>query len=173
MAFVEVHNSSPTSALPHQTPFESWHGCKPSVSHFRAFGSTAYVHVPKVKQCHLELHTTKCVMIGYAAGTKAWRLWDPAARHVLISKDIIFDESPHQPFTHGSTAKQTPPKRLVDIPDDIAVPQHAPVPPFIPVIHHAPPDVPVIIHTKTRNLFLTSQFFSPPLSFLHTTCLYY
>ena len=26
MTFVEVHNSSPTSSLPHQTPFESWHG---------------------------------------------------------------------------------------------------------------------------------------------------
>ena len=49
MTFVEVHNSSPTSAFPHQTPFESWHSCKPSVSHFRAFGSTAYVHVPKAK----------------------------------------------------------------------------------------------------------------------------
>ena len=80
-------------------------------------------------------------MIGYAAGTKAWRLWDPAARGVLISKDVIFDESPHQPFTHGSTAKQTPSQRLVDIPDDIAVPQHAPVPPFMPVIYHDPPDV--------------------------------
>ena len=49
MTFVEVHNSSPTSTLPHQTPFESWHGYKPSVSHFRTFGSTAYVHVPKAK----------------------------------------------------------------------------------------------------------------------------
>ena len=36
----------------------------------------------------------------------------------------------------------TPPQRLVDIPDDIAVPQHAPVPPFMPVIYHDPPDVP-------------------------------
>jgi transposase InsO family protein len=142
MGFVQVHNCSPTSALPHHTPFQSWHGHKPSVSHFRAFGSTAYVHVPKAKRRHLESHTTKCVMIGYAAGTKAWRLWDPAARRVIISKDVIFDESPHQPLTHGTTAKQTPPQRLVEIADEIFVPQHAPVPPFVPVIHNDPPDVP-------------------------------
>ena len=39
MAFVKVHNSSPTSALPHHPLLESWYGHKPSISHFRAFGS--------------------------------------------------------------------------------------------------------------------------------------
>ena len=79
-------------------------------------------------------------MVGYAVGTKAWRFWDPAARCVIISKDVIFDES-CQPLIHGTAAKQTPPQRLVDIPDDIAVPQHAPVPPFMPVMYCDPPDV--------------------------------
>ena len=49
--------------------------------------------------------------------------------------------SPTTPLTHGTAAKQILPQRLVDIPDDIAVPQHAPVPPFMPVIYHNPPDV--------------------------------
>jgi hypothetical protein len=125
MAFTLIHNCSPTSALScGVTPYQVWHSAKPSVAHFRVFGSTAYVHVPKAKRCHLESHTMKCIMIGYEAGTKAWRLWDPAGRRVLISRDVIFDESGHTSSAVISRPSSTlsPPQRLVQFPDDVTIP---------------------------------------------------
>ena len=36
-------------------------------------------------------------MIGYEPGTKAYQLWDPQARKVIVSHDVIFDEHPKPP----------------------------------------------------------------------------
>ncbi|PNX98657.1 gag-pol polyprotein, partial [Trifolium pratense] len=43
---VHILNRCPTFALKDITPEEAWSGSKPSVSHFKVFGSIAYVHVP-------------------------------------------------------------------------------------------------------------------------------
>lgn len=42
---VYILNRSPTKSLQNKTPFEAWHGKKPSVSHFRTFGCTAHVKI--------------------------------------------------------------------------------------------------------------------------------
>jgi len=36
-------------------------------------------------------------MIGYEPGTKAYQLWDPQMRKVIVSHDVIFDECPKPP----------------------------------------------------------------------------
>lgn len=36
--------------------------------------------------------TTQCIFIGYEKGVKGYKLWDPEARKVVISRDLIFDE---------------------------------------------------------------------------------
>jgi hypothetical protein len=40
-------NQSPSSTLNEKTPHELWNCKKTSLSHLRAFGCDAYVHVPK------------------------------------------------------------------------------------------------------------------------------
>ena len=32
------------------------------------------------------------VLLGYAEGTKAYRLYDPRGGKVLVSRDVVFDE---------------------------------------------------------------------------------
>ena len=49
-----VLNRSPTTIVKDMTPEEAWSGCKPSVEHFRVFGSIVYVHVPDVKRTKLD-----------------------------------------------------------------------------------------------------------------------
>jgi transposase InsO family protein len=46
---VYLLNRSPTKAVKKRTPYEAWSGRKPEVSHFRIFGSIAYVHIPSEK----------------------------------------------------------------------------------------------------------------------------
>jgi hypothetical protein len=58
------------------TPYEAWHGCKPTVH---------YLH-------KLDDRSSPAVFIGYEDGVKAYRHLDPITRRVCIARDIIFDE---------------------------------------------------------------------------------
>ena len=42
-----LKNRSPTKILEKKTPFESFYGYKPKVSHLRIFGTKSFAHIPK------------------------------------------------------------------------------------------------------------------------------
>ena len=85
-------NRSGSRTRSYKTPYELWTGRRPSVDHLRVFGSVAYVHVPKVQRKKLEPKSIKCLFVGYCTDTKAYRLWDPKRRRIIVSRDVIFDE---------------------------------------------------------------------------------
>ena len=86
-----ILNRSPTKALDGRTPYEAWHGRKPAVSHLRVFGCLAFAkelgHIGK-----LDDRSTPGVFIGYAEGSKAYRILDPETQRVRITRDVVFDE---------------------------------------------------------------------------------
>ena len=41
----------------------------------------------------MESHSVKCVFIGFEDGYKGWKCYDPLARKIIISRDVIFDET--------------------------------------------------------------------------------
>ena len=49
-----IQNRSPHKALDGKTPYEAWCGHKPSVSHFRVFGSKAWARIPPKKRKALQ-----------------------------------------------------------------------------------------------------------------------
>ena len=51
---VYVQNRCPHAKLANQTPQEAWSGHKPTVSHFKVFGSMAYAHVPDQRRTKLD-----------------------------------------------------------------------------------------------------------------------
>jgi hypothetical protein len=67
MTAVYILNRSPIKALNGGTPYEAWHGRKPTVSHLRVFGCLAFGkeldHIDK-----LDDRSTPGVFIGYAGG---------------------------------------------------------------------------------------------------------
>ena len=89
---VFILNRAPTKALTGKTPFEAWHGRKPSVSFLRTFGCIDHVRKTKSILTKLEVRSTPMVFLGYAEGTKAYRLYDPRGYKVLVSRDVVFDE---------------------------------------------------------------------------------
>jgi hypothetical protein len=74
------------------TPFEAWHGRKPNVSHLRVFGCVAHVKVTRPGLKKLDDRSVPMVFLGYEQGSKAYRLFDPAANRVHVSRDVVFDE---------------------------------------------------------------------------------
>jgi transposase InsO family protein len=90
---VYVLNRSPTKSLEGVTPYEAWHGKKPSVEHLRVFGCVGHVknNGPGVKK--LTDRSTKMVFLGYAEGTKGYRMYDPESKKLHISRDVIFEEN--------------------------------------------------------------------------------
>jgi len=91
-ALIHVWNRCPTSAVSKKTPYELWHGKKPSVSHLRVWGCTAYVHIQKDKRRALGSHMEKCIFIGYPDGYKGWKFYNPATKNTVISERAEFDE---------------------------------------------------------------------------------
>jgi len=90
---VFILNRAPTKSLDGTTPFEAWYGRKPDVSFLRTSGCIGHVKKTKPNLSKLEDRSTPIVFLGYECGSKAYRLYDPQGRRVVVSRDIIFDEA--------------------------------------------------------------------------------
>ena len=105
------------------TPFEVITGTKPNLSHLKAFGSKAYVHIPKEKRNKLDFKSIPGYMIGYSVNSKGYRiLLDNQT--VIVSRDVIFNESPStttktndNSFLQRPTDNNKPAESHQDLPD--------------------------------------------------------
>ncbi|KAI3788698.1 hypothetical protein L2E82_01471 [Cichorium intybus] len=88
---VYLINLSPTKAVWNKTPFEAWHDFKPTISHLRIFGSLCYASVTSQRH-KLEAKTKKCMFVGYCSNSKAYRLYDPEKKKIIVSRHVQFDE---------------------------------------------------------------------------------
>ncbi|KAL1218311.1 Retrovirus-related Pol polyprotein from transposon TNT 1-94 [Cardamine amara subsp. amara] len=89
---VHILNRSPTSILGDVTPSEKWSKNKPSVEHLRVFGCVAFALIPYERRVKLDEKSIKCVMFGVSKESKAYRLYDPLTKKIIISRDVKFDE---------------------------------------------------------------------------------
>jgi hypothetical protein len=53
----------------------------------------AYAKITRPGLKKLDDRSVKCVFIGYEQGSKAYRLYDPVANRVVVSRDVAFDEA--------------------------------------------------------------------------------
>ncbi|CAL2265082.1 unnamed protein product [Prunus armeniaca] len=90
---VHVLNRCPTLAVQNRTPEEAWSGMKPTVEYFRVFGCLAHVHVPDQKRIKLDDKSTQCVLLGVSDESKAYRLFDPVSKKIIVSRDVVFEEN--------------------------------------------------------------------------------
>eukprot|EP00249_Psilotum_nudum_P025147 c29390_g1_i1 orf=407-4477(+) len=87
-----ILNHTQTKALDDVTPIEAYTGIKPSVSHFRVFGCTAFMHVPDERRTKLDSKSVKMIFVGYSTNTKGYRLMDPTTHKISVSRDVVFEE---------------------------------------------------------------------------------
>ena len=78
-----------------KTPYEAGNnsGRKPSLRHLRVFECLAFVHVPKEKRNKLGCRATPGIFVGYSATTKQYQVYDPVAKQLHLSRDVVFREN--------------------------------------------------------------------------------
>ena len=106
---VYVINRSPTKSVMNRVLKEAWSGMSCSVSHFIVFGCVAYAHVPKKIRGKLDDQSEKCIFTGYSKQSKAYKLYNPVTKKIIISRDVVFKEQESWNGTVGTlTDAQTP-----------------------------------------------------------------
>lgn len=89
---VYLQNRSPTKSVAGVTPYEAWHLKKPSVHHLRTFGCVGHVKQVGPGITKLSDRSKKMTFIGYEAGSKVYRMFDPATKKLVVSCDVAFEE---------------------------------------------------------------------------------
>ena len=88
-----ILNRSPTKSVDSETPFEAWHGRKPDVHYMRTFGCVVHVREARPGLKKLDDRSRPMIFVGYEAGTKGYRAYEPSTGRVVITRDAVFDES--------------------------------------------------------------------------------
>lgn len=84
-----VQNRLPAKEI-ETTPLEGWHHAKPSIGHFKRFGSKCYVFVPDERRRKLDEKSVSAILVGYDVASKAYRCYVPSYGRVVISRDVKF-----------------------------------------------------------------------------------
>ncbi|KAH9679088.1 Integrase catalytic domain-containing protein [Citrus sinensis] len=87
-----IVNRSPSTAIGLKTAMEMWTGKPADYSYLHAFGCSMYVMYNAQEKTKLGPKSRKTIFLGYADGVKGYRLWDPTAHKIVISRDVMFIE---------------------------------------------------------------------------------
>ena len=130
---VYVLNRTINSQVGYTTPYELWFKSKPTVSHYRTFGTVTYIFIDKSLRTKFQPKGTMVIFVGYSDTSKGWRFWNPVTNRVSESSDVLFDEatgySPSSFLPHHTSFVSIP-MHLVIPPNDAF---HVP-PPIIPPV---------------------------------------
>jgi hypothetical protein len=89
---VYLQNRSPHRILGKMTPEEAFTGRRPDVEHIRIFGCSTFSHVPSERRTKLDPTSQQGILVGYSEVSKAYRIYIPPLRKVVVSRDVRFEE---------------------------------------------------------------------------------
>ncbi|GFW22180.1 retrovirus-related Pol polyprotein from transposon TNT 1-94 [Trichonephila clavipes] len=93
------------------TPMELYIGIKPSIRHLRPFGSTLYVGTPRPLRGKLDPKAKKGILVGFALGTRGYRVWIPEDSKVIETSNVRF-QKPQQ--SNGGAVLASPNLKFSD-----------------------------------------------------------
>jgi hypothetical protein len=89
---VYLQNRSHHRVFGKMTPKEAFTDRRPDVEHIRIFGCSTFSHVPSEKRTKLDPTTQQGILVGYSKASKAYRIYIPTLRKVVVSRDVRFEE---------------------------------------------------------------------------------
>ncbi|CAI5481719.1 unnamed protein product [Closterium sp. Yama58-4] len=115
-------NLWPRVSLPETSPTLRWTGEAGDASHFRVWGSRAFVRDTSADK--LSRRAVPCVFLGFVPDAPGWQFYHPTSRRVLASQDVTFDESvPYYRLFPYRTAPLPPPPLFLapgaEVPDPL------------------------------------------------------
>lgn len=89
-----IRNRCVSQPLKGTTPHSIFKKKKPTLTHFKIFGCKAFV-LNKTQKGKFDSRAEECIFVGYSTESKAYRLWNPVSRKLIISRDVKFMNSFH------------------------------------------------------------------------------
>ncbi|SGY22681.1 BQ5605_C008g05020 [Microbotryum silenes-dioicae] len=137
MYFVRCKNMTPHAGINGDIPDARWYGYAPDISSLRTFGCRAWHCLPSPSRSALDPKAIPLIFVGLDDHSKAYRLFHPTTRKVLLSRNVLFRESEF-PASTPTPALFSPANPLPDVvasrPDQADPPQPLlPAPPRSPV----------------------------------------
>ena len=86
-------NRMMTRSLGDKTPYEEWHGHKPSIDHLKVFGSPCYVLQPEIKRRKLDQKSEVGILIGYSSKSKGYKVFDLKTNQAIIARNVKVAEN--------------------------------------------------------------------------------
>ena len=86
-------NRMATRTLEDMTPYEALREKKPNLDHLRVFGCVCHAKTNSAGRRKLDDRSITLVYLGTEPGSKAYRLYDPSTKRVIVSRDVIFEEN--------------------------------------------------------------------------------
>ena len=90
MTVVDLINLSPSTILNGKVSKSFWAGKKVSYGHLKVFGCKTLIHIPKYERSKLDGKTKQCIFLAQGRDKFEYRLWDPVAKKIVRSRDVIF-----------------------------------------------------------------------------------
>ncbi|GKV39214.1 hypothetical protein SLEP1_g47020 [Rubroshorea leprosula] len=103
---IHILNRSPTLTVQNMTPEEAWSGRKPGVDHFKIFGCITYAHIPDEKRKKLDDKGEKSIFLSVSNNSKAYKLYNPNTKKIIVSRDVIFDEGKFWEWDEGKAEQK-------------------------------------------------------------------
>ena len=85
---VYIQNRCLHTTLGRKTLEEVFTGTRPDVSHIRIFGSVCYCHIHVDTRKKLDTSEMKGLLVGYNEISKAYRVYIPACRRIIVTRDV-------------------------------------------------------------------------------------
>ena len=92
MTAVYLINLSPSYPLQGDVPNRFWYNNDVSYDHLKVFGCKAFVHISQDERLKLDAKTRQCIFLGYGLDEFEYKLFNPIAKKVVRSRDVVFVE---------------------------------------------------------------------------------
>ncbi|KAI9907537.1 hypothetical protein PsorP6_016533 [Peronosclerospora sorghi] len=95
------------AARGYKTPYEVIWDEKLWLDHMRVFGSTDFVYVDQSKRGMFNAKAYRYIFLGYAKGSRAYRVWDCETNRIVVTWTIDLDECPPSEYISAPYTRES------------------------------------------------------------------